>query len=1109
MLQIFLRLIPTLLVTTALAQNRYAGPYESDADTLHLWHLDESAAPAADAGINPFPLQGLLNQATLGNPAAPGFGAALNTNTGTANAFGIFTLQPSLAANASDNAPANFVWFGTNGAFTLEALVKLDTLPVNAPGGALDIITMEGDSSERVFNLRIDKSATPALNFLVLPNSGVFTTAQSFSAAIPLSGTHALATDAWFHVAVTYDGNAGTANNLTLFWTRLDSGVVAANPVGAYSLPADFTTTNGDFALGNDARSATGENEVFPGKIDEVRISDIARAPTDFLFHAVTIAGASGSDGNLPENTLDANFGTRWSANGDGQWIAYDLGTTRTISGVSIAFFSGNTRTTTFDVLVSEDNTNWQTVLNRAVSSGTTTNLEWFGFATVPARYVRLVGHGNSVSSWNSLTEVVIGLTNGGDTDRDGLLDSWELFYFGNLAQVATGDPDNDSLNNLYEFQNGLIPALSQTVSDSDGDGMPDSWETLYFGSLSQTANGDYDRDGFSNAIEYQNGTNPAQPNSVPGDVDGDNLPDLWEASAFGNLTNWAYDDADSDGYNNLAEMMAGTSPINSDVHPAWVAPRVAWLNDSVVANNACVMPTSAGYGRALNGTSFQADILINFNGYQYTAWYDSVGTVQTVWLARRSVSGTSVGAWQAVNTGSLFVNGKASWDSHNTISLGISPVDGTLHMAWDHHVHNLRYRRSVIGLCTTNTAAWGPGMMNPEQNWLVASGQTVTSVTYPCFVTSPTGELIFEYRNGGSGNGDTGIQYYNPATGTWNPRWQIVTRSGTFAGLSNGGTRVTSTGRNAYDNGFDFSSDGTLHYTWTFREGNGAFNHDIHYARSTDGGATWLNNAGGVVANKNSAQSISVTSPGTIVKAIDGTQQMINQQAQCVDGEGRVHVLMFHRRVEPGFEWQLGDGAFGGAETAYYHYFRDPATQAWSQRRLPVTYPVGSRPKVGYDKQANVYVVFRSGGRLVVASASKASVYTDWAIAAVTDYGFGGEPHIDQNRLTADGILSVFLQEDAPASTVPVGTPLHVVEFVVNVPMSNPVSMMFLTTDVVVSVTTQVGFTYQLQTSSNLAPDSWTNVGTAASGTGGLLALPHPNGATDSRRFYRVVSAQ
>ena len=40
---------------------------------------------------------------------------------------------------------------------------------------------------------------------------------------------------------------------------------------------------------------------------------------------------ASTHDGNVPANTVDNNLNTRWSAEGDGQWIAYDLGSARTV----------------------------------------------------------------------------------------------------------------------------------------------------------------------------------------------------------------------------------------------------------------------------------------------------------------------------------------------------------------------------------------------------------------------------------------------------------------------------------------------------------------------------------------------------------------------------------------------------------------------------------------------------------------------------------------------------------------------------------------------------------------------------------------------------------
>ncbi len=49
--------------------------------------------------------------------------------------------------------------------------------------------------------------------------------------------------------------------------------------------------------------------------------------------------------------------------------------------------------------------------------------------------------------------------------------------------------------------------------SDADGDGMLDSWEMTYFGNLNQNGGGDWDADGVSNLQEYLNGTNPtAQP---------------------------------------------------------------------------------------------------------------------------------------------------------------------------------------------------------------------------------------------------------------------------------------------------------------------------------------------------------------------------------------------------------------------------------------------------------------------------------------------------------------------------------------------------------------------------------------------------------------------
>ena len=74
---------------------------------------------------------------------------------------------------------------------------------------------------------------------------------------------------------------------------------------------------------------------------------------------------------------------------------------------MKIAFYSGDTRTSTFDIQTSNDGSSWTTRSSRT-SSGTSTALETFDFTDVSARYVRILGHGNSANLWNSYTEVEV-----------------------------------------------------------------------------------------------------------------------------------------------------------------------------------------------------------------------------------------------------------------------------------------------------------------------------------------------------------------------------------------------------------------------------------------------------------------------------------------------------------------------------------------------------------------------------------------------------------------------------------------------------------------------------------------------------------------------------
>lgn len=122
---------------------------------------------------------------------------------------------------------------------------------------------------------------------------------------------------------------------------------------------------------------------------------------------AITVTASAAQSPNLPANVLDGDLNTRWSAFGDPQWIQFDLLSIQTVTAVDIAFFVGNLRSAFFDIETSIDATNW-TPAYTGSSSGSTLDLERYDIVDVQARYVRIIGHGNTSNLWNSITEVDI-----------------------------------------------------------------------------------------------------------------------------------------------------------------------------------------------------------------------------------------------------------------------------------------------------------------------------------------------------------------------------------------------------------------------------------------------------------------------------------------------------------------------------------------------------------------------------------------------------------------------------------------------------------------------------------------------------------------------------
>lgn len=164
---------------------------------------------------------------------------------------------------------------------------------------------------------------------------------------------------------------------------------------------------------------------------------------------------ANGNDGNVPQNTIDNNLSTRWSNNGVGSWIQYDLGQDKTVCDVKIAWYKGNERQSNFAVSVSTDGKSYKDVYS-GKSSGTTLNEEVYDFADVTARYVKVTVNGNTNNAWASITETNISAAGTATT-----VESPVSLSFVNLTQgqtitgsisftVAASDPSKVSSIKAY-----------------------------------------------------------------------------------------------------------------------------------------------------------------------------------------------------------------------------------------------------------------------------------------------------------------------------------------------------------------------------------------------------------------------------------------------------------------------------------------------------------------------------------------------------------------------------------------------------------------------------------------------------------------------------------
>ena len=465
-----------------------------------------------------------------------------------------------------------------------------------------------------------------------------------------------------------------------------------------------------------------------------------------------------------------------------------------------------------------------------------------------------------------------------------------------------------------------------------------------------------------------------------------------------------------------LTLVMAGLAAFALAAASAQV--QFAKIGDTVVDPAALTFPAGSAFGSAINGLAFQQDAIHTTAGWQYLAYYDGQRHVA---LARRHLP---KGEWQSIHF--LDYDFK-SVDAHNTISMGICEKDGTIHLAFDHHVHPLHYRSSKPGVATHPDAfKWDASLFGPIHQDLEAGKPIV--VTYPRFWNTPGGGLQFHYRRGSSGSGDNMLVDYHPETGAWSNTRQIDSGSGDFQDELGPNNH-----RNAYPNGYDYDSTGRLHATWVWRENSQGSNHDLNYDYSDDGGNTWFNDLGEPIQG-----FANVNTPHLVVRRLSRRDGLMNNHAQAIDSQNRAHVVMWSSSSTT-TPTAKGAELWGPPQDRRYHHYWREAPGKWHDDVLP--FVAGSRPRLFVDGHDNLILIYGrlaidgpmqgfiyAPGDLVVLAATAKTRWQDWKIVVDEKGPFVNEMLGDPQRWKTERILSVMVQQTPDTLGTP--SPLRVVDY-------------------------------------------------------------------------------
>jgi hypothetical protein len=295
------------------------------------------------------------------------------------------------------------------------------------------------------------------------------------------------------------------------------------------------------------------------------------------------------------------------------------------------------------------------------------------------------------------------------------------------------------------------------------------------------------------------------------------------------------------------------------------------------------------------NTISAKGDAIKTFGNYVFMTWYRGGKSDRHVMLTRYNTSTNTMATIEFPHRHTGYLNQYWIGESHNAIAVGVSPLDGTIHLLYDMHAYSasrptdgsfandyFRYSYSVKNAASLPDADFTLDKFvknsNGDYKHLRMPGTAVQdefkSLTYPKFILNDDGDLLMYMREGGNNNGMYKFAKYNASTGQWsnftdfnrlgaNSQPGITYNWGLYGDIKyvNGKIRI----------GFQRRSQNN---TDKYRYQNG-----VYYAYSDDqSGATgWKNHKGeSFSVPLNDADFIKVMEPGDYVSTTEANQVYI-----------------------------------------------------------------------------------------------------------------------------------------------------------------------------------------------------------------------------------------